>query len=105
VRRPNVLNIPRPTPLECTICTARAPDAVFTVRTYATADTIEPARLVRASRHNAPGHSPTDYRIGQTWPKSGFTSNWATRQGSSPPGCILHQRFLGRAPRLRQEQP
>jgi hypothetical protein len=36
VRRPEVLDIPRPRCEECTICTAVAPDAVFTVRTYGT---------------------------------------------------------------------
>jgi hypothetical protein len=36
MRRTDVLDGPRPRYWECTICTARAPDAVFTVRTYAT---------------------------------------------------------------------
>jgi hypothetical protein len=58
---------------ECTICTARAPEAVFTVRTYATAATIEPARLVRACRTIAPGHRLTNPKNSQPWPKSGRT--------------------------------
>jgi hypothetical protein len=45
---------------ECTICTVRAPDAVFTVRTDATTDTMEPTRLVRTYHSNIPGHSPAD---------------------------------------------
>jgi hypothetical protein len=34
VRRPEMLDVPRPRWEECTICTAVAPDEVFTVRTY-----------------------------------------------------------------------
>jgi hypothetical protein len=48
VNRADVLDDPRPATRdprreECTICTALAPDAVFTVRTYATRDSLEPA--------------------------------------------------------------
>lgn len=56
---------------ECTICTALAPEAVSTVRTYATAGTKEPARLVRAHHANTPGQRPADPEISQPWPKSG----------------------------------
>jgi hypothetical protein len=48
VRRSDVLDVPRPAGVEYTICTAVAPDAVFTVRTYGTGPRYSP-RLVRKS--------------------------------------------------------
>ena len=44
---------------ECTICTARAPDAVLTVRTCATTRQPRITRLVRASQHESAGHRAT----------------------------------------------
>jgi ferredoxin len=37
-----MLNVPHPRCVECTICTAVAPDAVFTVRTYGTRPLYDP---------------------------------------------------------------
>ena len=51
---------------ECTICTARAPDAVLTVRTYATTRQDRTARLVRASQHEPAGHRAAATRISET---------------------------------------
>jgi hypothetical protein len=56
---------------ECTISTARAPDAVRTVRTYATARQDRTACLVRTSHDKPAGHRPVSTRITEPWPESG----------------------------------
>ena len=59
VSRADVLDIPRPAWKEYTICTAVAPDAVLTVRTYGTGPLYGPGLVRKFTSHEPkhPGHS------------------------------------------------
>jgi hypothetical protein len=76
--RADVPDIPRPPTEEYTICTAVAPDAVFTVRTYDTGPAYAP---VRAQIRLARGEDP---------------------QVSEPPAVRVADRVKSRGPRCLQ---
>src|SRR4029077_11856227 len=60
---------------ECTICTAVAPDAVLTVRTYGTGPAHGPGLVRNFTLHEprTPGQPPAEPLKAKTWPNSGLS--------------------------------